>query len=221
MKIKTTFIILFLITFSCKKVTEIKGETSKVKTEIRKVITVDTIYKLLEKSTEIDTLEFSNQEPFLFIKTGKLFSKTNKNAIIVSCPTDSTYKIELYKLVNKKWKKSDEIDKIEVPLRQYEILINDYNFDNFIDIYLNATSSQGISLSTGNLLTVNPLKNKFEKHSETRNLSNMFPDKKTKTVSTDSVAYGKEGKRVWNLIYKWENGKLKYTNQKIKNRETY
>ena len=231
MKIKSTFLILILITFSCKKETEIQKETwnkkikeyeiNKEKTDLKKIVKLDTIYKLLEKSTEIDTLEFSNQAPFLFIKTGKIFSKTTKNAILVSCPTEKTYKIELYTLVNKKWRKSDEIDKLEVPLSQYEILLKDYNFDNYADIYLNSTSSQGISLSRGNLLTVNTLTEKLEKHLETRNLANMFPDKKTKTISVDSIEYENEGKRVWNLIYKWEKGKLTNTKRKIRNEETY
>ncbi|WP_395052052.1 XAC2610-related protein [Flavobacterium sp.] len=228
---KSTFLILILITFSCKKETEIQNETwnkrineyeiNKEQIDLKKVVKQDTIYKLLEKSTEIDTLEFSNKVPFLFIKTGKIFSETTKNAILVSCPTDKTYKIELYTLINKKWSKSDEIDKLEVQLSQYEILFKDYNFDNFADIYLNATSSQGISLSRGNLLIVNSLTKKLEKHTETRNLANIFPDKKTKTIFVDSIAYEKDGKRIWNLIYKWENGKLKNTKRKIRNEETY
>ena len=221
MKIKTTLLILILITFSCKKETEIKKDSLKEKTELKNIVKPDTIYKLLKISAETDTLEFSNQEPFLFIKTGKLFSQTTKNAILISCPTDTTYKIELYKLNNKIWEKSDEINKLEVPFIQYEILLNDYNFDNFTDIYLNETSSQGFSLSRGNLLSVNSVTNKFKKHSETRNLANMFADAKTKTIFVDSIAYEKDGKRVWKLIYKWKNGKLKNTKRKIRNDEAY
>lgn len=221
MKIKSTFLILILITFSCKKETEFKKETVSKKSEINRNITIDTVYKLLAKSSEIDTLEFRNQEPFLFIKTGYLFSKKDKSAIIVNCPTDTTYKIELYTKIEQKWVKNDEINNLEVPYQQYEVQIMDYNFDGFLDIYLNTNSSNGWCLSYGNLLTVNSLKRKFEKHIETKNLKNMFPDKKTKTILTDSVEYNPNGKRIWNLVYKWNNGKLEKTKQKIRNEKLY
>ena len=221
MKIKSTFLILILINFSCKKETENKKETLSKKSDINRKITIDKIYKLLAKSSEIDTLEFINQDPFLFIKTGNLFSNKDKSAIIVNCPTDTTYTIQLYTKIEKKWIKNDEINNLEVPYRRYEVLTMDYNFDGFIDIYLNSNSSNGWCLSSGNLLIVNPLTRKFEKHIETKNLQNMFPDKKTKTILTDSVEYNQNGKRIWNLVYKWNHGKLEKTKQKIRNEKIF
>jgi hypothetical protein len=224
MNIKSTFLFLIILLISCKNETEKKINNSNKQIEKHKkesVIKVDTLYKLLENAKSKDTLEFSNQEPFLFIKSGNLFSKNEKSTIIVNCPTDSTYRIELYSLINKVWKKTDELNNLEVPYKQYEILFRDYNFDNFKDIYLNSTSSNGISMSKGHLLIVNSLTKKFENHIETKNLKNMFPDKKTKSVLIDSVDYNVNGKRVWNLIYKWKNGKLINTNQKIKTEQVY
>jgi hypothetical protein len=224
MKIKSIFLFLILLLFSCKNETEKKINSSNKQIEkhkIESVIIVDTLYKLLEKAKTKDTIEFSNQEPFLFIKSGNLFSKNQKSAIIVNCPSDTIYKIELYNLVNKEWKKTDELNDLEVPYQQYEIEFKDYNFDNFKDIYLNSTSSNGISMSKGYLLIVNSLTKKFENHLETKNLNNMFPDKKTKSVLVDSVDYSANGKIVWNLIYKWKNGKLINTNEKIKTEQIY
>ncbi len=101
---RKVFLIILLI--SCKNETERKIETLNKKVEEnRNIFKVDTLYKLLDKSKTQDTLEFSNQEPFLFIKTGKLFSNIEKNAIIVNCPNDTTYKIELYTQIGGKWKK--------------------------------------------------------------------------------------------------------------------
>jgi len=211
---KIISLILIVVTFSCKKEIEVKPHM-----RAKNIVQADTLHKLLEKAIDIDTLKYENQEPFLFLKTGHLFSKTKKHAILVSCPTDTTYRIELYKLENSKWEKKDEIDNIEVPYRQYEILLMDFNFDGFNDIYLNSTSSNGWSLSYGHLLTVGS-NDKFEKHLETRNLPNMFPDKKTKTIITDSIEYGAKEKRIWNLIYRWKNGKLLYT-KKIRSEEIY
>ena len=224
MKIITAFVFLFLLLISCKNETEDKIDTWNEQIETNRkesVVKVDTLYKLLENAKTKDTLEFSNLEPFLFIKSGNLFSKNEKNSIIVHCPTDSTYRIELYSLITKEWIKSDELDNLEVPLRQYEITFKDYNFDNFKDIYLNSTSSQGISMSKGYLLIVDSTTRKFKNHLETRNLKNMFPDYKTKSVLVDSVDYNVNGKRVWNLIYKWKNGNLINTKQKIKTEHIY
>mgnify|MGYP003611929494 CR=1 FL=1 len=224
MKIITYFLVLILLFISCKNETEKKVETWNKQIEKQKkenVVKVDTLYKLLENAKTKDTLEFSNLEPFLFMKSGNLFSKKEKNSIIINCPNDSTYRIELYSLINKEWKKTDELDNLKVPLRQYEILFKDYNFDNFRDIYLNSTSSQGISMSKGYLLIVDSTTKKFINHLETRNLKNMFPDHKTKSVLIDSVDYNVNGKRVWNLIYKWKNGKLINTKQKIKTEQVY
>ena len=224
MKIKSTFLILIIILISCKNETEKKVDTWNKQIEKQKsesVIKVDTLYKLLENAKTKDTLEFYNQEPFLFIKSGNLFSKNEKNSIIVSCPTDRTYRIELYSLINNEWIKRDELNNLEVPYRQYEIKFRDYNFDNFKDIYLNSTSSNGISMSKGYLLIVNSSTKKFENHLEAKNLKNMFPDKKTKSVLIDSVDYDVNGKRVWNLIYKWKNGKLINTNKKIETEQVY
>lgn len=224
MKINLTFLFLIIFLISCKNETQKKIDSRNKQIESQQYqseIKVDTLYKLLENAITKDTLEFSNQEPFLFIKSGNLFSNKEKSSIIVNCPTDSTYRIELFSLVNKVWRKTDELNNLEVPNRQYEIKIKDYNFDNFKDIYLNSTSSNGISMSKGYLLIVDTLSKKFENHLEVRNLKNMFPDNKTKRVLTDSVDFNVNGKSVWNQIYIWKNGKLINTNQKIKTEQIY
>jgi hypothetical protein len=45
----------------------------------------------------------------------------------------------------------------------------------------------------------------------------MFPNAKNKTVIIDSIDYNENGKRLWNLFYKWENGKLINTKVKVQN----
>ena len=224
MKINLTFLFLIIFLISCKNETQKKIYSRNKQIESQQYqseIKVDTLYKLLENAITKDTLEFLNQEPFLFIKSGNLFSNKEKSSIIVNCPTDSTYRIELFSLVNKVWRKTDELNNLEVPNRQYEIKIKDYNFDNFKDIYLNSTSSNGISMSKGYLLIVDTLSKKFENHLEVRNLKNMFPDNKTKRVLTDSVDFNVNEKSIWNQIYIWKNGKLINTNQKIKTEQIY
>ena len=228
---KTTsilFLIQLTIFFACNnsKKKEVKAEinihkTSDLQDKNDKIIKSDTLYKLLDFAKNVDTLEFQSNEPFLYIKTGNLFSKKEKSAILVNCATDTTYNIKLYSNIRGRWIKSDEISNLDVFPMQYEVSILDYNFDGFKDIYLNSSSSQGYSLSRGHLLTVNPNSRKFERHLETRNLANLFPDTKTKSVAADDVEYLKDGnKRILKLIYKWENGKLKYLKKEFL-KETY
>lgn len=224
MKIKSTLLVLIVLLISCENKKEKKDATLNQEMpyyQNKSFVQQDTLQELLMLAKTKDTLEFSSQEPFLFMKSGNLFSNNVKNSILVYCPSETTYKIELYTLFESEWKKTDEISKLEVPLQQYEIIFEDYNFDNFKDIYLNAASSNGISMSEGYLLIVDTLTQKFVNHLETRSLKNMFPDKKTKTILIDSIDYQSSGKIVWNLIYKWENGKLINTNKKIKTDQVY
>jgi hypothetical protein len=59
----------------------------------------DKITELFDKGITDDTLEFYNQfennQSFLFFKSGQIISKTEKNAIVVVCPNDTTYTISL------------------------------------------------------------------------------------------------------------------------------
>ena len=217
---------LTMIMFSaCQKNNNFNVENFKTVNQNNKnkgvIIYKDTLYKLLENSILKDSFEYSNQDPFLYIKVGNIFPSKFKSSVLVSCPNSTSYKIELYSLIDNVWVKKDEIDKLEVPNRQYQILLNDYNFDGYTDIYLNSNSSMGISMSTGHLLTFNYLKNKFDLHPETRKLKNMFPNAKNKTVIIDSIGYNEDGKRLWNLFYKWENGKLINTKVKVQTDQIY
>ncbi len=211
MKRNLILLLLIVFQFSCKKGTE-KIQINKEE----KNLEIDTLTKLLERAKETDTLEIINLEPYWFIKSGKLFAKNAKSAFIVNCPTDSTYRVRFFTENNGKWIKNDELENLEFFPIQNEVLMADYNFDGFLDFYLNSSSSQGISLSRGHLLTINPSTRKIENHFETRNLANMFPNRKTMTIYADSIEYNLKGKAVWKLKYQWENGKLKSTNQKIR-----
>ncbi len=213
-------IILGLTFFGCDK-SQTKNQLTtespltldkKVLIDIQKVeISADTLYKLLDKSNQLDTFEFSNWEPFLFIKTGNILSQTENNAILVSCPNDSTYKVELYTKLAGGWTKNDEIELLDAFPIQFNLDFEDYNFDGQTDMYLQISVSNGYALSRGHLLTINPKTKKIQTHPEAKELANMHLDSKTKTVISEdvvwSVDYGFQG--VCDLKNKWVNGKLK------------
>lgn len=196
---------LILLTnfISCKKETKSKTyATFATKSNFK-----DSIAILLAKAINMDTLEFEKWEPFLFLKSGKLLSEKEKNAVVLYSTSDSTYTIELYTLQNKKWIKNDTHNKIEANPIQFYISFNDYNFDNQNDIYIQETASNGFLFSRGHLLTVNPKTKKLKEHQETRTLANMTPDTNRQIIYTDELDTT-QIRKVNKRINKWENGKL-------------
>lgn len=207
----TIFLSILICFFSCKKQEKnnlnIDIKNSK-KLVSKKNITRDTLKVFLEKALKVDTLEFDNWEPFLFIKSGYILSKKEKNAIIVFCPTDSTYEVEFYTEQNKKWIKNDEVNNMEANPMQFYLNFEDYNFDGQKDIYLQKSASNGWSLSKGYLFTINPFTKKLTEHKETRDLANMRPSYKEKIIYTDEINYSARFRKINRRINKWENGKL-------------
>lgn len=192
-----------IIIISCKNENKLNVSYHKGNT----IIKIDTLYDILAKNKKIDSLEFENWEPFLYLKTGNFLSEKDKNAILVFNNTDTTYQIELYTLEKEKWIKNDALTNIEANAMQFYVIVQDYNFDGQKDIYLQRSASNGWSLSRGNLLTINENR-KFCLHSETKELANMSPDYESKTVYTDELDYSKSGRIINKRINKWKDGKL-------------
>ncbi len=165
----------------------------------------------LAKALKADTLEFYNDKPFLFFKSGPFLGKTDKYAIVVQCPTDTTYSISLYSIKNNNLILSDSICDLDAFPAQFDPIFQDYNFDGQTDIYIQVTASNGWSLSRGHLIIINPNTKKFELHKETRDFANMLPDIKTKTVKTElwNGYDAKDRHQLTIFTNKWIGGKLK------------
>ena len=216
MKIYLSIIIIGHLFFACNHSAENKSvsfDTLNISEEIEvKETSLDTLYTLLDRALHLDTLEYSNFEPLLFIKTGNFLSLTEKNAVIISCPTDDyTYKIELFSKIAEKWKKKDELELQDVMPVFFDLVFDDYDFDGQKDIYVQGVVSNGYALSRGHLLTINPETKKMKTHPETRDLANMYPDFETKIIFSEdvdwSIDYG--FRQVCELKHKWVDGKLK------------
>jgi hypothetical protein len=171
----------------------------------------DTLYTLLASAATLDTFEFDSWEPFLFLKTGNLFSDSAKHAVLITCLTDSIYKLELYSLKNNKWNKMDELDSLEAFPIQFDTKFADYNFDGLKDIYIQYSVSNGYALSYGHLLTLDPKTMQLARHPEASNLGSINPDPETKTVSSEQVIECRNSREtaICTLRSKWETGKLK------------
>lgn len=177
---------------------------------------VDSIALFLEKALCVDTFEVDHFGPFLFFKSGYMLSKDEKSAVAIYSSTDTTYCVQLYSMRERKWELSDSIDGLDALPMQFDLIFDDYNFDEQTDLYIQVTASNGWSLSRGHLITIDPKTKKLKLHTETRDFANMTPDKRTKTVRTELWnGYNKNGSvQLTVFTNKWIAGKLKTIRKK-------
>ena len=221
-----TTLLFGLTIFSCNQIqttdNKVVAQDTIVQTQSVKDKLVDNVTELLKKALTSDTVEFNNEfefdtyKSFLFFKSGHILSKTEKNAVVVTCSTDSTYMVELYSLQSDQWKLTDSISGLEAFPTQFDPIFDDYNFDGQTDIYIQVSASNGWSLSRGHLIIIDPKTKKFELHSETRDFANMTLDVKTKTVKTELWnGYDMKGRHQLTIFTnKWVNGQLKTISEK-------
>jgi hypothetical protein len=219
-----TILLLGLTIFSCNQTQTTQDKIVTTDTISKTIVAKDTVLekitKLLDKALTADTLEFNNEfetsQSFLFFKSGHIVSKTEKNALVVVCPTDTTYTVKLYSIQNNKWTLSDSISGLDAFPTQFDPIFDDYNFDGQTDIYIQVSASNGWSLSRGHLILIDPKTKTFELHKETRDFANMTPEPKTKTVKTELWnGYDLKGQHQLTIFTnKWVNGQLKTINKK-------
>jgi len=221
-----TTLLFGLTIFSCNQTqtteNKVVAQDTIVQTQTVKNKLVGNVTELLKKALTSDTVEFNNEfefdtyKSFLFFKSGDILRKTEKNAVVVTCPTDSTYTVKLYSLQSDQWKLSDSISELDAFPTQFDPIFDDYNFDGQTDIYIQVSASNGWSLSRGHLIIIDPKTKKFELHSETRDFANMTIDVKTKTVKTELWnGYDMKGRHQLTIfINKWVNGQLKTISKK-------
>jgi hypothetical protein len=219
-------LLLGLTIFSCNQSQNTQDKTvtpdTISKTVIAKDTVLDRITGLLDKALTTDTLEFNNEfefdtyKSFLFFKSGHLISKTEKNALVVVCPTDTTYTVRLYSIQNNMWYILDSISGLDAFPAQFDPIFDDYNFDGQTDIYIQVSASNGWSLSRGHLIIIDPNTKMFNLHKEARDFANMKPDIKTKTVKTELWnGYDMKNRHQLTIITnKWVNGQLKTISKK-------
>ncbi len=123
------------------------------------------------------------------------------------------YKVELYTLQNNNWIKKDEISCLEAGVIQFYTRYADFDFDGHKDIYIQHTCSNGIALSHGYLLTINPKTKKLTYHKEAYELASMHPDPKSKTVISLDIRDCSMKRDTCQIKNVWKNGTLKTTSK--------
>jgi hypothetical protein len=206
---KLIIFVIGLILISCNQVftkQEKKAYLDSLSAENTNIkALIDSTYKFLDIATTRDTLEFQCSKPFLFFKSGNFLSSAEKNAIVIFCPTDTTCSVRLYSLTKKSWELTDSVAKLDAFPSQFELRLADYNFDKQKDIYIQVSASQGY------LFIIDPVTKKLTRHDEARDLANMKPYSKTKTVVSETWnGYNDKNQHELTVFTnKWVNGKLK------------
>lgn len=173
--------------------------------------TPDALNTLLQRAVLSDSFELDRAEPFLHFHSGHLLSQTAKHALSVDCGTDSTYTIRLFRVTKGQAILIDSIAGPEAFPVQFRTVFQDYNFDGQTDLYIQVSASNGYSLSRGHLLVFDPVTQKFVWHKEARQLANMRPDPKTKTVASEDVLWCADSGQIEVCLWasQWINGLLK------------
>ena len=191
MKIVIHIIFILLFATSCKKR---ENHTSS-------------FYSLTKKLKISDSIDYQSENPFTYLKTGKIISSNITNSLFIQNIKDSLYRVELYTLTVKGWLKNDEVLFYEKNLLQFFTVFKDYNFDKQKDIYIQSTASNGYSLSRGNLILINPKTIKLNLISEARKLANINPDLNRKLLISESVEWCPELK-VCKWLNQWKENNL-------------
>jgi hypothetical protein len=172
---------------------------------------VDSLYKLLKSKSDFIDFYISDELPLLFFRSGSVFKDGEMDALILSSPTDSTYRVEIFSLTDNEWFKNDEVEIESFPI-QFDIEFKDFNFDGFKDIYIQCSASNGYSISRGHLILIDKDSNKMSVVEEARELGNITPDCVSKRISTEEVIWcKKDGMRnICKSFFQWKKGKLQF-----------
>lgn len=216
---------LGLMTFACNQTQP--NQTQSNQTQSNQNITVpkdsvtEMISSLFEKALTSDTIEYSNQfeqsfKSFLFFKSGYIINKNKENALVIVCPTDTTYLVRLFAIRENNWQLVDSINGLEAFSPQFSLIFDDYNFDHQTDFYIQVSVSNGWPLSRGHLITLDSKTQKFTLHPEARNLANITTDPQTQVIKSELWnGYDLIGRHQVKVITnKWVNGQLKTINQR-------
>ncbi|MHA3788921.1 XAC2610-related protein [Flavobacterium hauense] len=162
----------------------------------------------MNSTIDKDSIETENGDPFLNLKTGYFLSDKYKSAVLIIPQEDSLFKIEIYTEEFNHWIKNDELKNLNINPIQFKWIFKDYNFDGQKDIYIQEAISNGLGISYGCLITLNPRTKRFFLHSETIDLGSIEPDDITKTITSIEMSDCMQPSEPCILTHKWYNNKL-------------
>lgn len=158
-----------------------------------------------------DSLEYMNlSNQIFYLKSGYILSDIDKNIISVSyANSDSIHIVHLYVIKNNKVQGIDSLLVGDILPVNLSLKFDDYNFDGQKDLYIQAFVSNGLAVSKGYLVFVDPLTKRLIEYKEARSLANIRSDYKSKTIFSDSIRFDHQyGRSLCRIKHKWVNGKL-------------
>jgi hypothetical protein len=203
------FIVLFCYLFCSCDVEKRKAAENEPLANISSINNDSLILQnSLEKAKKEINYEALQINPFFYFKSFHLQDST-LNAISITTSAKDKFEIELYQLENQVWILLDKVDTLKAELLQFDLNIEDYNFDQTKDFYIQTSASNGLVQSFGYLIICKNKKLIPQKYG--LEYPNLTPQAKLKTVLSKNVIYCKDGPLYVTFCEKtlsWKNDSL-------------
>ncbi len=150
-------------------------------------ISFESVEAILAGAMRLDSLAHDAWDPFICFRSGFYGTRSEKQAIIIQRENDSGMWVQLFELDDTTWVTKSTLRGLPDRSVYFNVALNDFNFDGQADLYINAATSNGYSLSTGYLITIHPQTRQMQLHKEASGLANMRPDPRTQLVYSDAL----------------------------------
>lgn len=211
--LKPTIVFVILFSYLCcscvlekRKALENEAETLVKTPSINTDSSI--LQALLEKTKKEIKQEALQINPFFYFKSFHL-QDSSLNAIFIRTNDKDQFEIELYQLENQAWILLDKVDTLKAELLQFDLNIEDYNFDQTKDFYIQTSASNGLVQSFGYLILCKNKKLIPQKYG--LEYPNLTPQATLKTVLSKNVVYCKDGPLYVTFCEKtlfWKNDSL-------------
>lgn len=172
----------------------------------------DTIQILLDRASVVDTLEHRSASfvPMLYFKSGHILNSSVKHAVVVYSVSDSALRVELYEINGHGWAKKQNLIELPGPGVSFNVILDDYDFDGYNDMFVVKTATNGTGTLWGHLLFYEPSvsSDQLVLFAGADTTINFVPDKSRKILVTDSLIWCRAGKSYCQTEYEWQERKL-------------
>lgn len=201
-----------LVVFSCSNPSDSEDSEEIVAEESETIETEsEMLARLLEQSLTSDSVQAYSTKPFMFFKTGHLLDLTFQNSLVLTCPTDSTFALRMFKKIDSAWILEDSLGGMKADKAQFYIESKDFNFDSQADFYIQYAYTSGYPISIGHIVLIDPKTKKMKWKSTYSRLGNANAQPESKMLRSEAKYKGPSPpgtEKIWVKRSRWMNDEL-------------